>query len=316
LWRTDEQIPWPALNLLAEAVASDPSLPEELYAAYEEGRRISKREACYMDLYVPAIFALAAQRLSEEQRRRIGEFLIGKLAEAGRQCDDLMEESLEAACGALGPAILPAVLDAIEREPDAAGAWFSLWNLTQLAVQTDDADMRERVAQACVELLEKVDQGKVEGGLGIHAAWTLGRLGRAEHIDLLRRLGETCDPWSGGGDYREAVRLLEGSSDLVGQELWEHSVRDWFEPRWKWAGKWFAERSRPVENVDTELKDLVSPPESQDAREEDLAEAFAPPIPIVNQSSKVGRNDPCPCGSGKKFKKCCGRSAGDHALSS
>lgn len=24
------------------------------------------------------------------------------------------------------------------------------------------------------------------------------------------------------------------------------------------------------------------------------------------QASKVGRNDPCPCGSGKKFKKCCG----------
>jgi uncharacterized protein len=24
------------------------------------------------------------------------------------------------------------------------------------------------------------------------------------------------------------------------------------------------------------------------------------------QSAKVGRNDPCPCGSGKKFKKCCG----------
>jgi len=24
-------------------------------------------------------------------------------------------------------------------------------------------------------------------------------------------------------------------------------------------------------------------------------------------AAKVGRNDPCPCGSGKKFKKCCGR---------
>lgn len=23
--------------------------------------------------------------------------------------------------------------------------------------------------------------------------------------------------------------------------------------------------------------------------------------------SKVGRNDPCPCGSGKKYKKCCGQ---------
>ena len=28
---------------------------------------------------------------------------------------------------------------------------------------------------------------------------------------------------------------------------------------------------------------------------------------IVNTLPKVGRNDPCPCGSGKKFKKCCGR---------
>ncbi len=28
------------------------------------------------------------------------------------------------------------------------------------------------------------------------------------------------------------------------------------------------------------------------------------PTPVVRQ--KVGRNEPCPCGSGKKFKKCCG----------
>ena len=26
---------------------------------------------------------------------------------------------------------------------------------------------------------------------------------------------------------------------------------------------------------------------------------------IVNEAPKVGRNDPCPCGSGKKYKKCC-----------
>ena len=29
--------------------------------------------------------------------------------------------------------------------------------------------------------------------------------------------------------------------------------------------------------------------------------------PIVNTEKKVGRNDPCPCGSGKKYKNCCGR---------
>jgi preprotein translocase subunit SecA len=28
--------------------------------------------------------------------------------------------------------------------------------------------------------------------------------------------------------------------------------------------------------------------------------------PYKRESPKVGRNDPCPCGSGKKYKKCCG----------
>lgn len=30
-------------------------------------------------------------------------------------------------------------------------------------------------------------------------------------------------------------------------------------------------------------------------------------IPIVRQGAKIGRNDPCPCGSGKKYKKCCSK---------
>jgi SEC-C motif domain protein len=29
--------------------------------------------------------------------------------------------------------------------------------------------------------------------------------------------------------------------------------------------------------------------------------------PVARETPKVGRNDPCPCGSGQKFKKCCGR---------
>ena len=31
--------------------------------------------------------------------------------------------------------------------------------------------------------------------------------------------------------------------------------------------------------------------------------------PIVRTTPKIGRNDPCPCGSGKKYKKCCGKNA-------
>jgi preprotein translocase subunit SecA len=31
------------------------------------------------------------------------------------------------------------------------------------------------------------------------------------------------------------------------------------------------------------------------------------PKPFVRSAARVGRNDPCPCGSGKKYKKCCGQ---------
>ena len=39
-------------------------------------------------------------------------------------------------------------------------------------------------------------------------------------------------------------------------------------------------------------------------------QAPAPQKPVVNKTPKVGRNDPCPCGSGKKYKKCCGANQG------
>ncbi len=47
-------------------------------------------------------------------------------------------------------------------------------------------------------------------------------------------------------------------------------------------------------------------------RAQDEEDEFAPAlnVPFVNEpitAKKVGRNDPCPCGSGKKYKRCCGR---------
>jgi preprotein translocase subunit SecA len=39
-----------------------------------------------------------------------------------------------------------------------------------------------------------------------------------------------------------------------------------------------------------------------------LPPAAAEPVaPFVREQPKVGRNDPCPCGSGKKYKQCHGR---------
>ena len=34
-----------------------------------------------------------------------------------------------------------------------------------------------------------------------------------------------------------------------------------------------------------------------------------PKSPVTRDAPKVGRNDPCICGNGRKYKKCCGKSA-------
>ncbi|MBA4136964.1 MAG: hypothetical protein C0518_06575 [Opitutus sp.] len=34
-----------------------------------------------------------------------------------------------------------------------------------------------------------------------------------------------------------------------------------------------------------------------------------PGVTVRRETPKIGRNDPCPCGSGKKYKKCCGAAA-------
>ena len=56
----------------------------------------------------------------------------------------------------------------------------------------------------------------------------------------------------------------------------------------------------------------ASPDEA--GREGPSAQEIAEPVKTVKLSHpKVGRNDPCPCGSGKKYKKCCGDPTKDHA---
>ncbi|MDG5788810.1 SEC-C metal-binding domain-containing protein [Evansella sp. AB-P1] len=48
------------------------------------------------------------------------------------------------------------------------------------------------------------------------------------------------------------------------------------------------------------------------AEEKDFFQPFPTPVSTANKNQskkvvKIGRNEPCPCGSGKKYKKCCGR---------
>jgi preprotein translocase subunit SecA len=43
----------------------------------------------------------------------------------------------------------------------------------------------------------------------------------------------------------------------------------------------------------------------QDAAIAGSQQSGAKPEPVRNKGPRTGRNDPCPCGSGKKYKQCC-----------
>ena len=57
-----------------------------------------------------------------------------------------------------------------------------------------------------------------------------------------------------------------------------------------------------------ELREQICETEFPDSRIRDsFLKELDKVAPVVKNAPQVGRNDPCPCGSGKKYKNCCGK---------
>jgi hypothetical protein len=75
--------------------------------------------------------------------------------------------------------------------------------------------------------------------------------------------------------------------------------------------KWYEDHSLAVDEDDLGDEEFDDDEDLEDEEfdDEDYEEPEPPPLtivrPIVRRADHIGRNDPCPCGSGKKFKKCC-----------
>ena len=162
----------------------------------------------------------------------------------------------------------------------------SPWTVGMVAEQKDMANTKERLMyQFPVEVQEWMYEA---GGYGSEdMIRLLLDYKEQNHIcseEYLYQLAEACITFGQTEEAEQLIAQLKKSS-----------------PAGKKAAKRLEERlQQRYEVVDDE----------DDWMEEDdfiwLDREMAPQ-PYVRSTPKIGRNDPCPCGSGKKYKKCCGK---------
>jgi hypothetical protein len=101
--------------------------------------------------------------------------------------------------------------------------------------------------------------------------------------------------------WRALIKAREDRRLALGQiKSADEMLREMHE-RWMATGNSFATEDGAVGEHDDENEDWNALPPSE------TYPPFHPNrlVPIRNAAPKIGRNDPCPCGSGKKYKKCC-----------
>ena len=102
--------------------------------------------------------------------------------------------------------------------------------------------------------------------------------------------------------FRAFTDMLARINEAVIELIFKAQVRE--EPQ-------FRQRRRPRETSEVHDSAIgmgfqAGPSASADAQQAQPRQRPGKKIPIV-VGPKIGRNDPCPCGSGKKYKKCCGK---------
>ena len=94
---------------------------------------------------------------------------------------------------------------------------------------------------------------------------------------------------------------VEARRDYRGETSGPHERDEWDDECWEDEDGWDeGGEGDDASDADPGSDDSLLPGRGQD--DKGPAEQFGP---ITNAGPRIGRNDPCPCGSGKKYKKCC-----------
>jgi hypothetical protein len=198
--------------------------------------------------------------------------------------DDWINEECHEAFTKLG---CDAVIDQFAGDY-ATSEWFQRMSI---ACMLEDIHS-DRAVQTCLDLLQIEKDQVIEGVLLQSVLFNFS----TEGIEPARQfiLQRPLDP-----NVLEVRSTLLTACKLMGQRFPE--IDAWLEDSQNdqaFRRKWYQEHPLPDEDEDIF--------EEEDEFYEDVDEELDfHPVTFVRRNAQVGRNDPCPCGSGKKFKKCC-----------
>jgi preprotein translocase subunit SecA len=110
---------------------------------------------------------------------------------------------------------------------------------------------------------------------------------------------------------REAFELFGAMLDSIKRQVTQHlmAVQIRSQAEVEEAERRAEEAAQAVKNVQYHHADYDEALASQAGEAQAAAAGAEPAQPFVRSSQKVGRNDPCPCGSGRKYKNCHGKLA-------
>lgn len=125
-----------------------------------------------------------------------------------------------------------------------------------------------------------------------------------EHVSKLYRRG-LADP--GFQTERGALKAIEAAKpDADALERCYRAYTSAIEEMSNWVCFSDREVQREIRSMAASRNSDTAPNSDEDDDYYDPPEgAYGLPKTYIRENPKVGRNDPCPCGSGKKFKKCC-----------
>ena len=226
---------------------------------------------------------------------------------------DITQESLPAILASVCGGDLTAIQALIESEDtDPWVRWAAVDSLVVLvAVGEKDRDeivgyFAELFRGKLLREFSAAWEGLIAGAIDLYPG---------ELIEDIRRAYDERLVEAGADSFEEVEEIVAEGKEAVLARLKENPHYTLVDDAAAELGLWVDNRKESA--FDTEWDDFEDSDDPDDLADEDLSDPphspFYPEFPdlppvttYVREAPKVGRNDSCPCGSGKKYKKCCG----------